>query len=215
MRFTYRVLIYVVIIGLIIGLFPGVIIGNSKEPLKIGVMMELSGPQDLNLTIGEEYRTITWYPEDNHPDSYEILLNGSVIEAGSWDGSLISFDVPTEIAGTFNYTLVVYDEIGNNASDSVLVRVFDDSPTTTTDTNTIDTTTDTLTTDTLTTDTGISPPDQFPFYWRIFFQRSVNPPCQSRKIRIERANDDARMMRLNSVKLDKVFAVDREQDTVF
>jgi len=47
MRFKFRILIYVVIVGLVIGLFPGVIIGNSKEPLKIGVMMDLTGPEDL------------------------------------------------------------------------------------------------------------------------------------------------------------------------
>jgi len=48
MRFAFRILIYVVIVGLIIGLFPGVIIGNSQEPLIIGVLMDLTEPEDLD-----------------------------------------------------------------------------------------------------------------------------------------------------------------------
>ncbi len=50
-------------------------------------------------------------------------INGTLDESGVWDGSAIFVSVDGLDAGLYNFTLVVFDDPGQNATDTVLVRV--------------------------------------------------------------------------------------------
>ncbi len=66
---------------------------------------------------------ITWIPEDAYPESYGIFINGTEYESGEWNGSAILVSVDGLTAGLYNFMLVVFDDPGQNATDTVIVRV--------------------------------------------------------------------------------------------
>ncbi len=47
MRFTHRLTVYIVTLGLVVGLYPGILIGHAAASLKIGVLMDMTGPMYL------------------------------------------------------------------------------------------------------------------------------------------------------------------------
>ncbi len=106
---------------------------------------EINHPDDVSFTEGSEGESITWIVSDSYPDSYEILLNGSVSASGEWDGSNIVVSLDGLDVGIYNFTLIVYSECGLFSSDSVIVTVTSSDTTTTSTTTTTDTTTDTTT----------------------------------------------------------------------
>jgi hypothetical protein len=79
-------------------------------------------PSDIQYSEGETGNSIIWTPADIYPGIYEILRNGSVMRSGGWDES-ITIPIDNLLPGGYNYTIVVYDESGNYATDTVLVRV--------------------------------------------------------------------------------------------
>ena len=74
-------------------------------------------------TIQEGSGTVTWNPSSEFPSNYEVYVNGTLTEEGSWIGGTISFDTSSLLPGTYNITLVVYDEVGNSASSTVWLEV--------------------------------------------------------------------------------------------
>jgi hypothetical protein len=76
-------------------------------------------------TEGETGNSITWAPSDDYPASYQVLLEGDEIKAGSWNatGELIVVNVDGHTAGEYNYTIIVSDFRGNIATGEVEVRV--------------------------------------------------------------------------------------------
>ena len=74
---------------------------------------------------GESGNSITWSPSDDHPESFTIYQNGTVIASGPWDGSPITVEVDGLSPGVYNYTLVVTDVGGNTVTDTVLIAVRD------------------------------------------------------------------------------------------
>ncbi|MHA1480477.1 MAG: FKBP-type peptidyl-prolyl cis-trans isomerase [Candidatus Thorarchaeota archaeon] len=83
----------------------------------------LDSPQDIEIIGAPSGQNITWHPSDIRPDSYEILMNGSQIESGEWNGSIIIVDLNHLDQGFYNFTVLVNDTVGNLAIDSVLVTV--------------------------------------------------------------------------------------------
>ncbi len=75
--------------------------------------------------LGSTGNVITWSPTDLSPESYEIYLDGSVIEEASWDGSPIDLNTDGLMVGTYEFKIVVSDSSGNVANDRVLVTVSD------------------------------------------------------------------------------------------
>jgi hypothetical protein len=47
-------------------------------------------PNNLIYVEGITANNITWHPFDNHPSFYTIIMNGTQIEAGSWNGNSIT-----------------------------------------------------------------------------------------------------------------------------
>ncbi|TET10269.1 MAG: hypothetical protein E3J86_06175 [Candidatus Thorarchaeota archaeon] len=83
----------------------------------------ISNPPDIEYVVGGSGYNITWIPEDAYPESYGIFINGTLSESGEWNGSAILVSVDGLNAGLYNFMLVVFDDPGQNATDTVLVRV--------------------------------------------------------------------------------------------
>ena len=80
-------------------------------------------PPDIEYVVGDFGYNITWIPEDAYPESYEIFINEILYESGDWNGSEILVFVDGHDIGVYNYTLAVYDSLGQTSTDVVLVRV--------------------------------------------------------------------------------------------
>ncbi len=113
----------------------------------------LSSPSDISTTyiMGSEY--INWTFSDARPDSFSLLENGTEIDSGVWPAEgfyALEIDPTVLSIGHYNYTIVLIDEAGNTAVDTVMVEIYEILPPTTTTT----TTTTTPTSDTTTTGPG-------------------------------------------------------------
>ncbi|MGV9169957.1 MAG: ABC transporter substrate-binding protein, partial [Promethearchaeia archaeon] len=97
-------------------------------------------PDDIEYEVGSTGHAITWSPWDLSPDTYEIYMNGTLVESDTWDGGDIVLSVDGLDVGTYNYTIIVCDTIGNTTSDTVIVTVVEPVVTTTTTTTTTGTT---------------------------------------------------------------------------
>jgi subtilisin family serine protease len=112
-----------------------------------GTAPTINSPPYVEYTEGETGNQIEWQPYDLHPETYEILRNGSPILTEDWESSpgsiMISVDGLT--AGIYNYMIIVTDIGGNTAFDTVVVTVLEPSVTTTTTTTSTTTTNGTQT----------------------------------------------------------------------
>lgn len=93
---------------------------------------EIGSIPDIEYYFDSMGNSITWYPTDSSPDSYEIRLNGVIIESDDWDGSSIIVNIDGLDVGLHYYDLTVRDAIGSEANDTVVVTVHEATTTTTT-----------------------------------------------------------------------------------
>ena len=121
----------------------------------------IDSPSDINYDVVTTGHTITWNATDDHPTEFNVQLNGTVVLSGGWDGQPIVINVDYLGPGTYEYKLTVFDKGWNNATDSVIITVTGELPTTatttTTTTSTTTTSTTTSTSTTTTTTTGGGP----------------------------------------------------------
>lgn len=89
----------------------------------------LDSPDDIIYYFGWTGNNITWTAEDLHPGSYVLYLDGDVVNEGDWteNPEELIFNIDGLEVGTYNYTLVIFDESGNSASDTVMVTVEPDT----------------------------------------------------------------------------------------
>ncbi|MFW9954095.1 MAG: hypothetical protein ACFFD3_06055 [Candidatus Thorarchaeota archaeon] len=67
---------------------------------------------------------VTWTVTDLYPGTFILYLNGTEQETDSWtSGSLVISGITGLEPGVYNLTIVVFDESGNSASDTVMVTV--------------------------------------------------------------------------------------------
>ncbi|MHA1613922.1 MAG: right-handed parallel beta-helix repeat-containing protein [Candidatus Thorarchaeota archaeon] len=95
--------------------WPSILVDNTSP--------RINHPPDIEYVVGESGYNITWIPEDDYPESYEIFINETLYESGDWDGSEIVIIVDGHDIGVYNFTLVVYNIQGQNTLDTVYVRV--------------------------------------------------------------------------------------------
>ncbi len=95
----------------------------SSNPSYFNMAILLSSPADITFTYRDYGHAISWQAESSSPDSYELYRNSTLRSSGDWDGSYLTFYLHSLEIGVYNYTLVVYDEAGNSASDTVWVNV--------------------------------------------------------------------------------------------
>ncbi|MGY5875875.1 MAG: hypothetical protein RTU30_09025 [Candidatus Thorarchaeota archaeon] len=86
---------------------------------------QLNEPDDIEFEAGEIGYLISWNPIDRNPEYYELLRNGELLRSGQWNSSteVVEINLDSLVGGQYNFTLIVYDRAGNDASDSVVVTV--------------------------------------------------------------------------------------------
>ncbi len=87
----------------------------------------VSSPNDVSLAHLDDSQFVNWTFSDTRPKSYSLLRNGTEIDSGSWpEGNFYTLEVdPAVLAiGFHNYTLVLTDEAGNSAFDTVIVEIY-------------------------------------------------------------------------------------------
>ncbi len=90
----------------------------------------VSQPADV-VVRENETTAITWLASDENPFTYQILINGSVVDSGNWQNGPITFTINPAALGlrvnaTYNVTIVILDSFGNQVTDSVFVTVISD-----------------------------------------------------------------------------------------
>jgi len=80
-------------------------------------------PGDIVYEAGTTGNNITWHLSELNPDTYEVSMNGSIIQSDTWVSKSISITVDGLDIGTYLFSIVVTDKGGNQASDDVIVRV--------------------------------------------------------------------------------------------
>ncbi|MHA2064748.1 MAG: hypothetical protein ACXABY_10275 [Candidatus Thorarchaeota archaeon] len=88
----------------------------------------VSGPSEIDLFEDEPQTAITWTCSDATPLSYSILVNGTVVESGSWNGSSITFVFVADSLGVWEVNLTLTDFFQNSATAIVYVTVQPSSP---------------------------------------------------------------------------------------
>ncbi len=85
----------------------------------------IDNPDDISYIEGEEGNSITWYPTDDYPSHYEILLDEVLYKSGPWNHTVeaVVISVDDLSGGEYNYACIVYDIRGNFARDDVIVTV--------------------------------------------------------------------------------------------
>jgi hypothetical protein len=95
---------------------------------EIALMLSLPDfdhPADISFEDGTTGHDITWNPTDSSPDTYEILVDGSVEDSGSWDGSAITYTVDDIGLGVHTVECRVVGDAGYPRGDIVVVTVVD------------------------------------------------------------------------------------------
>lgn len=88
----------------------------------------VNAPGDVSYEAGTTGHTLAWQPADTHPYWFNITMDGTLMVDQDWDGAGISLNIDGLAVGTHTYILAVYDQLGNSASDSVMVNVTEAPP---------------------------------------------------------------------------------------
>ncbi len=107
--------------------------GNSNSDTVMVEVIEtdppvVDSPSDIQINEGQTGVNITWSVSDEHPGTYEVFRNGTIVDQGTWAEPSIVFDLSGIALGAYNFTLKVADTHGFWSSDSVIVEVFDMTP---------------------------------------------------------------------------------------
>lgn len=90
-----------------------------------GTAPTIDNPPDIEYNETDTGYSITWIPVDVNPTTYEIRLDGLVVDSGAWTGGSINIDIDGHPPGYYSYELTVFDVGSNSKSDSVIVTVVD------------------------------------------------------------------------------------------
>ncbi|TFG07613.1 hypothetical protein EU538_08540 [Candidatus Thorarchaeota archaeon] len=103
---------------------PGPAQSADENPFVYGLVPpRIDQPPDIEYNVGSTGHSIQWHPSASHPDSYDLFVNGTLIESGEWVDNNFTVDIDGWDVGVYNCTLVVRDITGNTARDTVMVVV--------------------------------------------------------------------------------------------
>ncbi|MHA2064845.1 MAG: hypothetical protein ACXABY_10765 [Candidatus Thorarchaeota archaeon] len=83
----------------------------------------ISSPPDATMLVGTIGNDLSWTCFDLYPDNYTLYVNGTIEGTSLWDGGNIDIIIDNLELGVYNYTLLITDESGNSASDTIMVSV--------------------------------------------------------------------------------------------
>ena len=89
------------------------------------IVPTINHPLDFEYESGDTGNTITWYPYDNNPFSFEVEVDGEPLEAGYWTGDEVTVNVDNLNVGVHTIVCTVFDIHDNTAEDTVIVTVVD------------------------------------------------------------------------------------------
>ena len=93
----------------------------------------ISSPDDISFIYATTGNVLSWIGIDNNPAEYSIILNGGIIEEGVWQSNApIEINLDFLSVGLYVVNLRVYNSFGRYASDSVIITVLAQSPTSST-----------------------------------------------------------------------------------
>jgi hypothetical protein len=84
---------------------------------------QISGPADFWVWSNQSLIQLEWEASDDTPKNYTVLVNGSAVENGPWNGSDLAISISNPGTGFWNITLHLNDLSDNSASDSVILEV--------------------------------------------------------------------------------------------
>ncbi|MCG3218320.1 MAG: hypothetical protein KAR35_04915, partial [Candidatus Heimdallarchaeota archaeon] len=84
----------------------------------------IDSPDDISYKEGEIGNTLSWTATDLDAGNYIIYQNGTELVSGTWtSGTEVVFNGDGLLAGVYNFTIVVSDQTGNIAYDTVIITV--------------------------------------------------------------------------------------------
>ncbi len=84
----------------------------------------INSPADVIYSEGETGNNIVWIATDTNPATYTVYKDGTIYEIDTWiSGSSIIISVDGLTSDQYNFTIVVFDQSGNKAIDTVIVAV--------------------------------------------------------------------------------------------
>lgn len=88
----------------------------------------VDSPDDIIYEQGSSGNDIVWTLGDRNPGFYRVEGNGTTVGDTVWTNGTITVDIDDFTPGTYNHTIVVLDQYGNEAKDTVFVIVEDTTP---------------------------------------------------------------------------------------
>jgi hypothetical protein len=89
------------------------------------ILPSVTGPSDFSVESEGTGSFITWDTESSLPDYYIITRDGILVDIGDWFGGQVSINVDGLDVDVYDYTLYVFDYVGFNDSDSVILTAID------------------------------------------------------------------------------------------
>ncbi len=89
----------------------------------------INSPEDISYNECETGYSITWIATDGNPAYYIITKDDVEVDSGTWRyGEEITINIDGLIAGIYEYTIIVFDQLYNSANDIVIVNVASQPP---------------------------------------------------------------------------------------
>jgi len=78
---------------------------------------------DISYIVGTTGHEITWFIDDDDPDTYQITMNNTLRESGTVDSNSITHNIDNLPVGNYTFTLTVVDQMGNSGRSTTHVYV--------------------------------------------------------------------------------------------
>jgi len=78
---------------------------------------------DISYIVGTTGHEITWFIDDDDPDTFQITMNNTLRESGTVNSSSISHNIDHLLVGNYTFTLTVFDQSGNSGKSTTHVYV--------------------------------------------------------------------------------------------
>ncbi len=86
---------------------------------------ETNSPPDITYEAGSTGHAITWNPASRMPATFELDVDGTTKQSGTWNGSSVTYNVDGLDPGTYSVRLTIADTLGEETQDTVIVTVQD------------------------------------------------------------------------------------------
>ena len=91
-----------------------------------GTPPNVTSSGNTTLEAGSTNQIINWNATDRYPAYYELYRDGVLITNNSWSSGInISGLIDTSTLGLYNYSIIVFDQSGNNMTDTIFITIVD------------------------------------------------------------------------------------------